>query len=112
MIAARSLQGNIQLLGDVPHAEVLSMMQSAKIFLHPSAYEGFSTACNEALYAGAQVIAFCKPMNKNFDHLHIVSSAGEMTATARDILFKNKTHDRILTYSIAETCARILQLYE
>ncbi|MEQ9412742.1 MAG: glycosyltransferase, partial [Cyclobacteriaceae bacterium] len=46
--------------GELPHADVLLEMQKSKILLHPSSYEGYSTACLEALYAGCHVVSFTK----------------------------------------------------
>ncbi|MEI9943386.1 MAG: glycosyltransferase family 4 protein [Chitinophagaceae bacterium] len=59
-----SLQATISLVGELPYEEVLQLMQRTKIFLHTSRYEGFGVVCIEALYAGAKVISFTKPMNK------------------------------------------------
>ena len=35
-------------------------------------------ACLEALYAGCHVISFCKPMNTDFEHWHIVNTEEDM----------------------------------
>jgi glycosyltransferase involved in cell wall biosynthesis len=86
LIAAAGLQKNVSLAGELPYPEVLALMQRTKILLHPSSYEGFSGVCLEALYAGAYVISFCKPMNENTDHWYIVNDNEEMKVKALEIL--------------------------
>ena len=58
-----NLQEQVILTGALPFQSVLNLMQRAKILLHPSAYEGFSGVCLEAVKAGAHVISFCRPMS-------------------------------------------------
>ncbi len=86
LITNNGLQSNITLTGELPHAEVLQLMQRAKVFLHPSSYEGFGVVCIEALYAGCHVISFCKPMNQDIEHWHIANNKAEMKQKALGIL--------------------------
>jgi len=64
LIVTDGLQHNIELKGEIAHADLLALMQHARVFLHPSSYEGFSGVCLEAIYAGAHVISFQKPMSE------------------------------------------------
>lgn len=112
MIDEKNLAANIKLTGDISHEEVLAYMQTSKVFLHPSSYEGFSTACNEALYAGAHVVSFCEPMQHKIDHLHVVKNEKEMLSVVEKILQTEPLpHDRVLTYPIDEICKRMLLLF-
>lgn len=86
LITQLGLQSNVVLTGELPYPEVLEWMQRAKVFLHPSLYEGFSGVCLEALYAGAYVISFCKAMNREIEQWQIVSSKEEMAQKAKTIL--------------------------
>ena len=86
LIVHHQLQDNLLLTGEKPHAETLQLMQRTKIFLHTSNYEGFSTVCLEALYAGCHVISFIKPMQHDIDHWHIVQTKEEMATKAIGIL--------------------------
>ena len=86
LITQLGLQSNVTLTGELPYPEVLEWMQRAKVFLHPSSYEGFSGVCLEALYAGAHVISFCKAMNREIEQWQIVSSKEEMAQKAIIIL--------------------------
>ena len=86
LIAGSGLQSNMTLTGELPHPEVLHWMQRAKLFLHPSSYEGFGMVCLEALYASAHVISFCQPMKKDIPHWYIVKTKEEMKQKAIEIL--------------------------
>lgn len=77
-IRALDLEKNITLTGEIPHATVLSMMQKSKILLHPSEYEGYSSACLEALYAGCHVVSFTRAEERDIKHWHVVSTREEM----------------------------------
>jgi glycosyltransferase involved in cell wall biosynthesis len=84
-----NLTNNISFAGELPHGEVMALMQRTKVFLHPSSYEGFGSVLSEALYAGAHVVSFCKPMNKDYRHHYVVKNPEQMKAEVLDIL-KNK----------------------
>jgi len=70
LITKLKLENNVTLSGELPYHEVLKLMQRTKVFLHPSSYEGFGCVCLEALYGGAKVISFCKPMKNEIEHWH------------------------------------------
>jgi len=113
MIHAFSLEDNISLIGEISHNEVLAMMQRTKIFLHPSNYEGFGVVCIEALFAGAHVISFCKPMNNNIEHWHIVNNESEMLAKSAEILQGNNIEYRTVMFGSMDDCAKkIVTLFE
>jgi glycosyltransferase involved in cell wall biosynthesis len=103
---------NVTFAGELPHREVLALMQRTKVFLHPSKYEGFGAVLSEALYAGAHVISFCKPMNKAFRHHYVVKSADDMNYTTLTILQDHKkTHEPVLTYPIEKIARDMISLY-
>ena len=109
---AKGVEGNITFKGEVPHKEVLKLMQRSKIFLHPSGYEGFGAVISEALYSGAQVVSFCKPMDKEYRHHFVVKSQGEMNARLLSLL-KNKKldHDPVLMCSIEQIAKNMISLF-
>lgn len=107
------LDNNIFLNGEMTHQNLLKLMQQTKVFLHPSSYEGFSMVCLEALYAGCHVISFCKPMNIDFDHWHIVKTKEEMIEKALEILSDTQTqYSSVMPYSINETAKAVLKLFD
>jgi Glycosyltransferase len=111
-IEALHLQNNVTLMDEIPHSEVLILMQQSKIFLHPSSYEGFGAVCSEALFAGCHVVSFIKPMQINIHHWHIVKTSVEVIGCIKDILLNNSTdHEPVLPYSVDDTARNVIQLF-
>jgi glycosyltransferase involved in cell wall biosynthesis len=105
------LQKNLSMSGMLPPAEAIKLMQRAKIFLHPSSYEGFSMACLEALYAGAHVISFVKPMHHEIKNWHVVKIKEEMKQKALELLEKKNTlFEPVLVYTMDDSAAAMMNL--
>jgi glycosyltransferase involved in cell wall biosynthesis len=112
MIEKLDLRNNLSLLGEKKHEEVLELMQQAKIFLHPSSYEGFGVVCLEALYAGAHVISFCDPTGIKTKQWHIVHDKEEMFLKAYELLSDQDTvYQSVETYKMDDAAKAIMQLY-
>jgi len=107
-----NLTSNISFAGEVPHNKVLELMQHSKVFLHPSNYEGYGAVLSEALYAGDHVISFCKPMDKDYRHHHVVKNKAQMNnellATLKDT---KRGHDRVLMCSIQQVAKNMISLF-
>jgi glycosyltransferase involved in cell wall biosynthesis len=113
MIELSGMQESITLAGEIAYPEVLRLMQRSKIFLHTSSYEGFGLVCLEALYAGAQVISFCKPVTIDIPHWHIVSDLDAMIRLSHTLLQSGKIdHSPVLPYTMAETASAVMQLFD
>lgn len=111
-IACYGLERNIELWYERPHPEVLELMQRSRVFLHPSAYEGFGAVLLEALYAGAHVISFVKPMDRSIDHHHVVSDAEEMNYKLFELLLeKQPDHSQVMVYPIQQVAAKVMRLF-
>lgn len=112
MVTSRGLQNNIVFAGELPHKQVLVLMQRSKIFLHTSNYEGFGAVLAEALYAGAHVVSFCKPMDRDFRNHHVVNTAQQMNTETYAIL-KNKklNHQPVLMYTVQQIAKNIVGLF-
>jgi glycosyltransferase involved in cell wall biosynthesis len=107
------LEKNIELTGELPHASVLELMQRAKVFAHPSSYEGLGMVCLEALYAGAQVVSFVRPMDQATKNWHFVTKRDQMVNMLKVLLedpFCN--HSKVSPYLIKDTCIAIIRLYD
>ncbi len=111
LVVELGLERNLRLLGEIPHREVLQLMQRAKVFLHPSSREGFSTVCLEALYAGAQVISFCDPADKRVPEWRIVESEAGMVTEAISILDAPLESKPVLLHSIDENARAVMELF-
>ena len=111
-IQREGLQENITLMDELPHKEVLHVMQRSKIFLHTSTYEGFGTVLAEALYAGAHVISFTRPMHKSYQHYYGIQNKTEMIDKTLELLRNDQlNHDRVLMYSIDEIAEMMMKLF-
>ena len=112
LAASMGLKDNLIFAGELPHAEVLELMQRSKVFLHPSAYEGFGAVLSEALYAGAHVVSFCKPMDKDFRHHHVVKNKEDMIAEILNILKNTRRgHDRVLMCQVEQISKNVISLF-
>jgi glycosyltransferase involved in cell wall biosynthesis len=112
LIAKYGLQQNIELTGELPHGEILRIMNRSKVFLHTSNYEGLGVVCIEALYAGCHVISFVQPMHYDIEHWHIVQTKEEMIEKTQVIISNSGTlYKPVLTFTIGESVKKIMQLY-
>jgi glycosyltransferase involved in cell wall biosynthesis len=113
LIRDHDWQDHLSLCGEIPHRELLGLMQRCKIFLHPSSFEGFSTACLEALYAGAHVISFTNPSRQPIDHWHVVCTTEEMVELAQSILDDPHTdYSPVFPHSMEDNAATVMQLFK
>jgi glycosyltransferase involved in cell wall biosynthesis len=112
LVEQLGLQDNVQLYGEKPHGEVLQLMQRSRILLHTSSYEGFGGVMAEALYAGAQVVSFVKPMAASIPRWHHAQDKEDMAAKALELL-QQQPADRtpVLPYTIEDCARRMMQLY-
>lgn len=113
MIHDLRLQDNVELMGELPHAEVLALMQRAKIFVHTSAYEGFGIVCLEALYAGAHVVSFVHPMDAEIKNWHFTDVPGYMLKLVKDMLNNPAIdHSPVLPYPVGDSTKKMMQLFD
>lgn len=106
------LTSQIELTGELDHDRILEMMSESRILVHPSAYEGFGLVFLEALYAGAKVLSYCKPMYVQFENHHIVKSFDDMKIKLTALLDeKCQNQGSMLIYPIEESCKKIISLY-
>ncbi|MBB2144642.1 glycosyltransferase [Pedobacter sp. LMG 31464] len=112
LIKEWNLSANVSLSDELPHSEVLQLMAKSKILLHTSNYEGFGMVNLEALYAGAKVISFVKPMHQEIENWFHVNSSDEMVTMIKATLSNpDYTYKRIMPFSVSTTATAILQLY-
>ena len=112
MAALLNLQNSLFFAGELPHNEVLALMQRSKVLLHPSSYEGFGSVLSEALYAGAHVVSFCKPMDRDFRNHHVVNGQEQMNAKLLAVLKnENRGHDRVLMCQVQHISKNVISLF-
>ena len=104
LVHEKGLNETIKLMGELPHHDVLKQMERARVFIHPSGYEGFGMVCLEALAGGCEVISFVKPMKREITNWHIALHKQDMILTAYDLLSVPNTPGRpVIVYTIEET---------
>lgn len=111
LIMQYDLAASVTLTGELAYSDVLQYMQRAKVFLHPSAYEGFGCVCTEALYAGAAVIRFTRPMKKEMANTFVVETKEEMAERALQLLQQNERYQPVNEYSVRETVNKAAALF-
>ena len=112
LIARHQLQDTIILTGEIPHPELLKLMQRAKILLHPSLYEGFSGVCQEALACGAQVISFCRAMKQEIDQWHIVNNDQEMIAVTVSLMQESSfANHPVIPFPMTDVAGKMMELF-
>jgi glycosyltransferase involved in cell wall biosynthesis len=112
LIEEQRLTGTVTLLSEQTHTDVIKLMGRSKILLHTSSYEGFSTVCLEAIYAGAHVISFCKPMNNEIGHWHVVKDKDEMLQKLL-MLLKDAAldHQSQCPYNMHDSAKQMMRLF-
>lgn len=112
LIAQLQLQHIITLTGELPHTQLLQLMERSRLFLHPSNYEGFSGVCSEALNAGTPVISFCQPMHGPIKNWHVVSNEAAMYHKALQLLQNLGHHyESIAPYTQMDAVEKIMGLF-
>lgn len=111
--AALGLEGILKMPGEIPHSHLLTLMRKTKVFIHPSTYEGFSGVCQEALWAGASVISYTKPMKRDIEKWYQVKTFDEMVNLSNQLLKSNaKIKERSIPYSMRDTVHDFLNIMD
>ncbi|GAA3993787.1 glycosyltransferase family 4 protein [Mucilaginibacter dorajii] len=106
------LENNVELKGELPHRQVLALMQRSKVLLHTSNYEGYGVVLNEALYAGAHVVSLVKPMDVRPAQHHIPDNAEDLPAMIAALLHdKSLKHQPVLVNSMQGIARQVASLF-
>jgi len=112
MAKSLNLGNSLAFAGELQHQEVLELMQRSKVFLHTSNYEGFGAVLAEALYAGAHVVSFCKPMAEDFNHHHVVRNKEEINLKILSLLKSTRrNHERVLMFRVQCIAKNMISLF-
>ena len=105
------LQHNLKFAGQLPHHEVLALMNRTKVFLHPSSYEGLSTVVLEALYSGCDVLSALPVAEEKNVHLKICAEEELMPGVVAGFLAEESTRERVTLYSMRDTVRSVIDLF-
>jgi glycosyltransferase involved in cell wall biosynthesis len=111
-IDGSGLKNTIGFVGEISNEEVKRYLLQSKILLHPSSYEGYSTACLEALHAGCFVISFTHPGNVDSNRWLVVHSVDEMYDTCHQLLAsENLEFTQTIINTIDNTALKFIELF-
>jgi glycosyltransferase involved in cell wall biosynthesis len=107
------LEESLTITGELPNTELLGLMQQSKLFLHPSAYEGFSGVCLEALSMGMHVISFTQPMRHSIEQWDIVEATEDMIAKSIEVLTSpDSRYSKQTILRMEDTVKSFIELYK
>jgi glycosyltransferase involved in cell wall biosynthesis len=103
-INALDLSQHVQLTGQLDRKTCLEKMNTAKIFVHTSKYEGQGYVVNEALALGCQVVS----LNESFDFTHpdffLVKTKEALVAKVSELLKEEKfIRKSAIPFSMSDT---------
>jgi len=110
-ITELNLDGHIKLLGALPHRDVFELLFKSKILLHPSAFEGFSTVCIEALYGACHVITTCSPLSEIHPQVHPVHNYAEMLDAASSLMLQELIFESFSDYKTPTTAEQFSKIF-
>lgn len=104
------LNENIRFVGPLDHASTLSMMNEARLFIHPSSYEGHSTVMLEALYMGCDVVSFIPAADQPVSENHICIDWEEMKETTLHLMNTKQDYKQVIPYNMEDSAAQLQQV--
>jgi glycosyltransferase involved in cell wall biosynthesis len=90
------LEKNLEITGSLAHELIFELMNNAKIFVHPSNYEGHSTVMLEALYSGCKVTSFMPMSSATIDNFTQCANMEEMKQVVLKLLIDSTPVNRVL----------------
>lgn len=106
------LEDSIRFVGEVDHAELMALMNRAKVLVHPSNYEGYSTVCLEALANGCHVVSFTYAENEPVKNWHIVKNKTEMVRVVNNLLTTELRFEPTIVRDMRSTAKKMMALFE
>lgn len=111
-IKALNLENNVQLLGEMPHSDVFSVMNKSKILLHTSGYEGQSTVAMEALAMGLTVVCFDVGRLHVEGRVIVCNDKSEMVNQLQKLLNSPMRYEPVMVRTTDDMVNDFLKLYE
>lgn len=108
---AHGLDNNIEFTGEIPHDEVLRLMNNSKLFVHTSEYEGHSSVLIEALYSGCKVLSFMPVDTEAVDGFKLCKDFKEMKQECLELLKSDLNYTRGKQYSMTDSVKKIASIF-
>ncbi len=106
------LENNLDIVDKVSHQNLLDLMNHARIFVHPSSYEGHSTVMLEALYSGCKVVSFVPPADAPVNNSIVCTGPAEMSAALQQLLLQQWVPERVLVNDMKNSATQIFNILQ
>jgi len=114
LLLKNGLEKRIELFGQLPYEEVIKKMQSCKILLHTSIFEGQGGVITEALASGAYVVCYRVGIAWNLVNkkLRTGRNKAELEQHLKHILLdKIPDYSQEILFTIEDTCSVYNKIY-
>ena len=115
MIRNKGLKKTITLMGELPYGMTIKTMQSAKILLHTSTFEGQALVITEALAAGLYVVTYPVGIATTLQSKKLMTgqTKSELIDRLLRILQNSvKEYQSEISITMAETCQNYFRIYQ
>jgi glycosyltransferase involved in cell wall biosynthesis len=109
-IKSEGLENTLEMIGTIPHKEVLAYMNRSKILLHTSSYEGQSTVIMEALAMGLHIVCFDVGRVDN-EKIRACKGKDEMLKQLKALLLKQLDYKKVIPCTSFDTANAFIRLY-
>lgn len=103
------LKEYVHFLGNTEHNKVIDLMNTSKVFLHTSQFEGSSTVIAEALYMGCAVVSTVSISENQIAGLKLGGTKTELLNFAADLLHSYNAPRRILVHNLKDSIAVVCE---
>jgi glycosyltransferase involved in cell wall biosynthesis len=110
LVEKYGLDQQVEILENVPHPNVLQLMKNARVFVHPSSYEGHSTVMVEALYSGCKVVSFIPAADTTIHNAILCNDIEEMKKECTRLLKEDWEPQQVLINHIDTSTEKIMNI--
>ncbi len=111
LIRENGLEKSVTLTGMIPRREVLALMRTSKILLHPSEYEGFGYVFAEALACDMEIVSFDVGAARPSPRWQVARSEEELISCTERALDAPSGLSPLRLFPVEETVVRYAAVY-
>lgn len=107
LVSKYKLESNFEFKGEIPHEQVLALMNDSKLFVHTSEYEGHSSVLLEALYSGCRILSFMPVDTEPIEGFYLCSDFEEMKSMCLSLLGQELHYKRGRAFMMTKSVRQI-----
>jgi glycosyltransferase involved in cell wall biosynthesis len=111
-IKQSELINHVEFTGRIPRNEILQLMSRAKILVHTSEYEGYSTVITEALASGCHIICFDVGRLENSHKIIVCKDLIEMQNHVLNLLHQNLSYQSFQPHTSLDVAHAYFGIYK